>query len=109
MTGWKALESLPSRLSAFRLVTLHVELTAKGASRYGGLARPASGRAAQPFDLVLQLEHAVDAGEVEPGVEQLPDPDQALDVLLAVAPGPALGAVRHQEATTLVDAEVLDR
>jgi len=64
---------------------------------------------AQLAVLCLEVEDHADAGEVQAGVEELTDPDQALDVLLAVATGAALGALGRDQAATLVDAEVLDR
>src|SRR5699024_1744654 len=63
---------------------------------------------AQPRHDVLELEHPADAGEVEPLGEQLADPEQPLDVRLAVEPGAAAGPVGVDQTAALVDAEVLD-
>src|SRR5690606_7135383 len=63
---------------------------------------------AQVGDLGLELEHALDAGEVEACVQELPDPDQPGHVVLAVAPGAARRAVRGDQTAALVDPEVLD-
>jgi len=46
-----------------------------------------SGLGAQPVQLGLELEHLVDAGEVQSGVEELADPDEPAYVVLAVAAG----------------------
>ena len=59
--------------------------------------------------LGLQLQDHPDAGKVEPLAQQLSDPAQHHDVGLAVEPRATRGASRLQQATALVDAEVLDR
>ena len=58
-------------------------------------------------DLVLQVHHHRDAGEVEPGREQLVDPAQPGQVVLAVPPRASGGAVRGKEPVRLVPAQLL--
>jgi hypothetical protein len=59
---------------------------------------------AQLAVLVLQVHDHGDAGEVEPGVEQVADATQPVQVVGAVAAGAALGAVGFEQAPRLVGA-----
>src|SRR5581483_9785674 len=62
---------------------------------------------AQVLVLVLQLDHPAHALQVEPGVGELLDAAQAVDVPLAVAATAAAGAGRVDQAPPLVDAQGL--
>ncbi len=55
----------------------------------------------------LEVQHTRDAGEVEAGTEQLTDPAQASEILLAVAAGAPLGPVRLEEPPPFVQTQRL--
>ena len=55
-----------------------------------------------------EVDYQGDPGEVQPVLEERGDAAQPADVRVAVEPGPAVGAIRLDEATTLVHPEVLD-
>src|SRR5690606_17321201 len=59
----------------------------------------------EPLVLLPQPEDHRDAGEVDPGVEQLGDGPQPPQVVDAVAPRPARGAVRLEQTLRLVEAQ----
>jgi hypothetical protein len=52
--------------------------------------------------LRFQVEDHPDAGEVESGIEQITDSAEPTEIIGAVAAGPALGPLRLQQATSLV-------
>jgi hypothetical protein len=49
--------------------------------------------------LCLEVQHHADAGQIEPGVEQVADTAQPFQVVGAVAADPALGAFRLEQST----------
>ena len=66
------------------------------------------GSDARPASFSPETFGATQFPKVQAGVEELPDADEAFDVLLAVAPGAAGRALGVDEPPTLVHAEVLD-
>lgn len=59
---------------------------------------------AQLAVLVLQVHHHRDAGEVEPGLEQVADAAQPIQVVGAIAAGAALGALGLEQTPCLIGA-----
>ena len=57
--------------------------------------------------LVLQVQDHADAGEVQPGLEQVADPAQPLKVVGAVAAGAAVGPGGIEQPAGLVEAQCL--
>jgi hypothetical protein len=62
---------------------------------------------AQNGVIVLKIEHEGDAGEVEAGGQQLADATDSSEVVVAVATGAAIGALRAEQALALVRTEAL--
>jgi hypothetical protein len=56
----------------------------------------------QPGVLSLQVENHADAGQVEAGLEQVPDPSQSVQVVRAVPAGAAVRALGMEQAAGLV-------
>jgi hypothetical protein len=59
--------------------------------------------------LRFEIEDHADAGQIETGFEQVADPPQPVQVVGAVAAGPAVGPLRFQQPARLVQAQVLGR
>lgn len=57
--------------------------------------------------LVLQVQDHADAGEVQPGLEQVADMAQPLEVVGAVAAGAAVGPGGIEQPAGLVEAQCL--
>ncbi len=57
--------------------------------------------------LRFQIEDLADAGQVQPGLEQVPDSAQPVQIVSAVAARPALAALGLQQPTRLIRAQVL--
>jgi len=57
--------------------------------------------------LSLQLQDHTDAGQVETGMEQVPDPAEPVQVVRAVTAGAPVGPLGLEQAASLVQAQVL--
>src|SRR2546421_2321935 len=98
-------DQLDRRLPRDEVTTV---LTVHVADRRAHLALHAVEPAPHALDLVLKLEHLLDAGEVQAElVRQLLDQAQALQVGVGVQPRVSAGALRPDQSLALVDAQRL--
>ena len=56
---------------------------------------------------LFQIKDSGDAGEVDPALDQIFDPPQAFDVVVAVAASAPVGACRGEQSASLVKAQGL--